>query len=191
MHENDPRKGPERVMMTMKRTTLVMLLAVAAVAILVGGCLVSGTKVFSENIGDVRATSSTSPNVAGANFKDNETFEEYSEKIRLVDRVGFTTTIQENLGAGATVSMYFSENANLTSAAQVEAEATPFVRDYVIPANANYEITYDESQKLLLNVEAMKEQIMTGEMWVYTISSQNFDIWLRQFTFTVTFTVGI
>jgi hypothetical protein len=179
-------------MMTMKRTTLVMLLAVAAVAILVGGCLVSGTKVFSYTIEpDVRATSSTSPNVAGANFKDNDTFEEYGDTIRLIDRVGFTTTIEENLGAGATVSMYFSDNGNLTSASQVMAEATPFVQDYVIPANANYEITYDESQKLLLNIDAMKTQIMTGEMWVYTISSQNFDIWLRDFTFTVTFTVGI
>jgi hypothetical protein len=178
----------------MMRSTYYLLPALAIVAVVgasLSGCLVSGTKVFSENLGDINATSSSSPNQTTLDLTDNSTWEDYKDEIRNIDRVGFTTTVRENIGNSVSISMYFSARDDLGSAQQVIAEATPLFLNFVVPANSRQPISYAQSQLMILNIEELKTLVEGGQLSFYTLSTHNFNVTLEEFIVTVTFTVGI
>ena len=176
-----------------RRHALPLLIAmVALLATAFSGCLVSGTKVFSYAIAPpaLQAVGGT-VNEERVDYTDDKTYQEYKDEIRQIDRVGFTIQVQENQGTNATMSMYFSETMGLGSVAAVESQATLLFLNYPIPANGLIDISYDESQKILLNFEALQELAATGAFSIYTIAGGNFNLTLNVLVFTITFTVGL
>ena len=164
----------------------VLLAALALVAAL-GGCLISGTKVFSFSLGDI--------NVTGNQFErdtidltNDDTYKEHKDEIRLIDRVGFTCKVVNNSANAAAVSMYFSTNAGLLDP---ETQATPLFRNFQVAGSGTEDVTYDESLALIENFDALQAAVETGNITFYTNSPGGLNMLIDDMVLIVTFTVGI
>jgi len=174
----------------MKRRTEMMRVAAAlllgSVIALGAGCLVSGTEVFDLLIGTLNVTGG-SFNEDTIDLSENDTFNDHKDEIELIDRVGFTTEVDNNSGQDALLSVYFSTQAGLGDPA---TQATPLFLNVPIPA-AGRTITYDESLDLLLNFDQLQAAIKGGVITFYTTANGNFNLTLNDLTMIVTFTVGL
>jgi hypothetical protein len=172
----------------------VAALAVLGFAAAVSGCLISATKVFTLPLPDV-------PIIGGVvtrtpvNLNEDSTYEEHSDKIRLIDRFGFTCDVVNNSSEDVTVSVYFSTDPGLGDP-QVATQATPLFLNFAVPAppdpNSTRHISYDESLDLLQNFAALQAVIDAGQFMFYSTAPQTgVNITIRNPVLIVTFTVGL
>lgn len=168
----------------------VAALAVLGFAAAVSGCLISATKVFTLALPDV-------PIIGGVftrtpvNLNEDSTYEEHRDKIRLIDRFGFTCDVVNNSSENVTVSVYFSTDPGLGDP-EVATQATPLFLNFAVSANSTRHISYDESLDLLQNFAALQQVVDAGQFTFYSTAPQTgANITIRNPVLIVTFTVGI
>ena len=170
----------------------VIIVALALFGAAISGCLISGTKAFTLPIAPPAKTATGgSVNEEVVDLDENSTFQDYKDKIRIIDRIGFRARITENMGTAENMSMYFSATSNMVSATQVRAQATPLFENYPIPASGTVVIDYDQSLKILQNFELLQELAKTGEFSIYTLADDTFNLTFVALEFVITFTVGL
>jgi len=162
---------------------LAALVLVAAIS----GCLGSGTKIFTYELGDI-AVNATAFTRTSVDLTTNDTFNDHIDDIRLIDRVGFTCNIV-NPGTADNISLYFSKD-NIPNDADVPTMATPLFTNLAVPAGTRT-IGYDESLTLIQNFEAFQAVIETGQFTVYSRATDNFSITIDDPVLIITFTVGL
>jgi hypothetical protein len=162
------------------------MLAGLVILAFAGGCLVSGTEVFSIDIGDLLVTGGAVESVT-VDLTENDTYEDHKDEIKTIDRVGFTTQIDNLTGTEAVIDLYFSATPGLANPA---AEATPLFLDVTVPPGGRT-ITYDESLDFLLNFEELQTVVEGGAITFYSTANQGFNLVLNDVTMIVTFTVGL
>ncbi|MGD8395903.1 MAG: hypothetical protein PVF43_10540 [Candidatus Eiseniibacteriota bacterium] len=178
-----------RAMTTDRRRMMLAAGGLAGLA-LAAGCLISGTKVFSQALPEIRATGGVSTAIE-LDLTENETFEDYQDKIRIIDRFGFSATIRNDTATPTTLSMYFSGKGDVPEAELGSAVAPALFVNFPIPT-AGTRISYDESQKIIQNFEALRDQARTGRIYFYTTATgQGFDLTIPDMLVTITFTVGL
>ncbi len=163
------------------RSPVGVLLRLALVAAL-GGCLISATEVFTIVIGDLAVIGTGSVSI---DLNGNDTYKEHKDEIRVIERVGFTTQIDNLSGQEVILSTYFSAQPGLTNPA---TEAIRLFSDIPIPPGGRT-ITYEESLDLLLNFEQLQTVLEGGAITLY--GTANDVLLLNDVTMIVTFTVGL
>ena len=163
---------------------LAALVLVAAIS----GCLVSGTKIFTYELGDI-AVNATAFTRTSVDLTTNDTFNDHIDDIRLIDRVGFTCNIVNTGNPANTISLYFSKD-NIPNDADVPTMATPLFTNLAVPAGTRT-IGYDESLTLIQNFEAFQAVIETGQFTVYSRATTGINITIDDPVLIITFTVGL
>lgn len=168
----------------------VAALAVLGFAAAVSGCLVSGTKVFTLALPDVPITGGVFTRTP-VNLNEDSTYEEHNDKIRLIDRFGFTCAVVNNSSQDVNVSVYFSTDSGLGDP-EVATQATPLFLNFAVSANSTRSISYDQSVALIQNFKALQDVIDTGQFTFYSTALQTgVNITIDNPVLIVTFTVGI
>lgn len=175
----------ERSMRHVVRSPLAILAGLAILAF-AGGCLVSGTEVFSIDIGDLAVSGQAFESVT-VDLTEDDTYEDHKDEIKTIDRVGFTTQIDNITGTEAVIDLYFSATPGLVNPA---TEATPLFLDVTVPPGGRT-ITYDESLDLLLNFEELQTVIEGGAITFYSNANGAFNLLMNDVTMIITFTVGL
>ena len=158
--------------------------------LLVAGCVLTGTKVFTHSLGDIVIQGAFFA-AATADLSDNATYADHERDIESVDEIGFTTRIVNGTIAEAGVSIFFSEDPDLSSFIDVRNRALPLLEDLVVPAQGERTITYEESIERLENFATLQTLIEKGSVTIYALSDGFFNLTLEDFTLVVTFTVGL
>lgn len=177
----------------MRRILATLLLGALAVA--AAGCLVSGTKVFTYDVGTLNLDPVTGFQSVTIDLSGNSTYNEHRDEISLIDRVGFECGLVNNETTPATVSIYFSKTAGLT-AAQVPTQAKALCTDVTVPAIRtgtfpDREIDYDTSVALLQNFEPFAKTVQDGSFTLYVLTAGGADVDVLDLVLVITFTVGL
>lgn len=162
----------------------------AAAPLVLGSCLLTGTKVFTYSLGDIHIQGSFF-SAATAELAENAVYREHRGDIERVDEVGFITRIENRTIADANVSIRFSDDPNLTSPVDVRDRTFPLLSNLAVPAGGDRLITYRESIDGMQSFEQFRTMVEEGSVTIYAVSDGFFNLDLRDFTLVVTFTVGL
>ena len=172
-------------------------LALAALAAAAAGCLVSGTKVFTYDVGSLNLNPGTGFDSHSIDLSGNSTYNEHRDDISLIDRVGFECGLVNNGTVARRISIYFSRTAGL-DAADVPTQAMALCTNVDVPATrtGTFEdrvIDYDTSISLLQNFDAFAKVVQEGTFTLYVLSddAQAVDVDITDLVLVVTFTVGL
>lgn len=162
----------------------------AAMLLLAGGCLLTGTKVFTYALGDIQIQGSFFAS-ATAEFAENAVYREHRDDIDHIDEVGLTTRIVNGTFFDATVSIRLSDDPTITSPTDIRNDTVPLLMDIVVPAGGERVITYRESVENMQNADRLRTLVEEGSATLFAVSDGFFNLTLRELTLVVTFTVGL
>jgi hypothetical protein len=147
-----------------------LLASLAIVLLLAVGCIVSGTFIIVEDFGFDTASG---VHFEAVDITDDPDWQEHKDDIESIRAVGFEMTIENTSGNDITFSGYMDAYGDpvLTSLSQLETDATQILNDLTIPANTEVVMTYSQSIGLIMNVDYIKAQTITGQFHVYGYSS--------------------
>lgn len=159
-----------------KLTSKFGLLGLALLALVLGGCLVSGTFIVVEVI-EFSATSSGFYAEA-VDVSDNEDWEDHKDDIDRIDVVGFEVWATNNSTTALTYSAYIDDPqpSLYTNATQVENNATLIVDGITIPGNVGVSqrvVSYSESLSHIANTATLRTLVKSGQFDYYALTSGN------------------
>ncbi len=159
------------------KTITIMTLAVA-VALVGGGCLVSGQITIFQSIHDIVTTNLLVTPIP-VNLNDEEDYVEHKDKIKSVDDISVVAIIRNNRSAAADVKMYISDDPNLATVADVTnpAKATLVFVGPTVPASGTLKIGWADGFRYIVDKQAVIEQILgDGVFSLYAVAGDQFDL---------------
>ncbi|MBD3258574.1 hypothetical protein GF377_09090 [candidate division GN15 bacterium] len=148
----------------------------AVMALLIAGCIVSGTFVVTIFIGENDFTAGTQLYFYAVDLTDEEDWEDHEEHIDNIDVIGFELWINNSGGSATTFEVWVRDimSDTLTSYAEVtntSANGTfQVLRDLTIQPGDNH-ITYGQSLSKVINGDRLRTAVEDGIFQYYGYSS--------------------
>lgn len=149
------------------------LFLLACVALLIGGCLISGTFVTDIMILEQDFTTQNLPfYYYFVDLTEDETWEDHADNIKSIDLVGFELWITNHEASDRTFSIWIDDAANpaLTTLSGVQANTTKILDGLTIAASTQTYVSYPESFKYIRNLDQLLALLEVGEFHFYGIS---------------------
>jgi hypothetical protein len=160
------------------KKNLVPILAVG-LALLLAGCIVSGTFVLDYKITDAELAKYDHLFYKLIDLTDEDVWQDHEENLDEVQSVGFEMWVT-NVGPQTTFDLYVDASADpvYTDTSDVADNATQVVRGLTLAADKQTHITYGSSFKYITNVNVLTKLARTGMFNFYAI-------WTQESTITV------
>jgi hypothetical protein len=173
----------------MKTKTTIAFAAV--VALVLGGCLVSGQITIFQKV-DETTTSNLEVNDIEVDLNEEPDYVEHKNDIKSVDEISVVAIIKNNLATSADVKMYISDDPNLTTVAEVEdpANATLVFVGPTVPASGALKIGWADGFRYIVDKKAVADQIFgDGIFSLYAVAGSEFSLRIKA-EVAITLTVG-
>jgi len=147
-------------------------LGVIVVALVFGGCLISGQITFVEDI-DINATTDTSIGREYVDLNLNSDYEEHKDDIVSVDALAVVAIIENNLTTSTSGELWFTaDSTSYTDADDIRANAIRVMATPTIAGSATLTITWNDAFALMENEDAIIDEVLgDGKMTFYGIAS--------------------
>lgn len=172
------------------RNTIVIALS-AALAVLVGSCLlVTGQQTFYKRI-DVGATTNTAVAPVPVDLNEEPDYVEHKADIKSVDGISVVAIVKNNLTAAAKMQIYVSDDAGLTTVDEVKSDAKLVFVSPTVPASETLKIGWADGFKYMVDEKPVVDQILgDGVFVVYALADEvPFSLEVKA-EIGITFTVG-
>jgi hypothetical protein len=150
----------------------------AAVAIIIAGCIVSGQFVIVLNIDNEMVSTNQALSSTLVDLTDNETWKDHEKDIQNIVDVKFEATIVNNRPDSAWGSVYFADR-EFTDADSVRAGAVQVLGGIRIPGWDSVQISFSESAVYMPELEKALDFVESGKFYVYGIADTPFSITIR------------
>jgi len=186
----------------MKRIRTIYWMSLAAVMVMLAGCLITGTVVITATVApDDNGESIIVSNLdfsnaeLEVNLTDDPTFAEHRDKIKNIDNIGFYLSAENPLTSSATFQLFLVPDTSLNfDSAQllVDSLAQPILTGLTIPAQTTVTIEWNESMQYVTNLAEFKDVLQKGVFSLYpaAIPRDNFRIVIDSLVVIVTLTTG-
>jgi hypothetical protein len=149
----------------------IVIVTAAALALVVGGCLVTGQQTLTQPV-EVTAVTKTTVTRIPINLNDETDYADNKDKIKSIDELSVVAIITNNRAAPAKARLYLSNDETLATVDEVETEATLVFDSPVVPASEVLKIKWADGFKYLQNREAIEKEIFgDGIFQLYAIAS--------------------
>lgn len=137
-------------------------------AVMISGCILSGTFVISEPI---KFSMQNDFYFQQVDLTDNATWKEHGDQIDFIDAVGMVLYITsgeaENVSFNAYVDKYSGPSSNPSS---VPTSATKIINDLVVRPGKTT-ITYKQSLTIITGLDRLKDLVETGQFDFFATGS--------------------
>jgi len=172
----------------MKNRFYVLFSLLAALTVLVSGCLLSGTFVMNLNLNEMIFASQTMY-AQQIDVTTNQTWQNHKDQVKDITDIGFALKIENNSSLTAAGELYITDNGALTTPAEVKSNATLILTGISVAPNTTKTITWSESYQYIRNLATIKEQVRSGSFWVYAlVDNAPLDLRVYNGSLIVTFT---
>ena len=135
------------------------------VALLLSGCLVSGTFVIVEDV-DFSFTANTGFYWYPVDLTGNSVWEDHKDEIDFIDVLGMSFDIQNNSSQTCELNVWFvgaTGPADMQNPpASIPSNAVQVITALTVPGNSTRTVTYQESLGFISNIEAFKAIVKSG-----------------------------
>ena len=157
----------------MTREYLIRIVAttVAALALTVTGCLLSGQFIILLDTGGTIHSTDTILDYVYVDLTENSTWKDHKDDIQAIVDLKFEAKFTNNLSAPATGELWISTNLYST-VAQVTAagNATRVLGGLTVPGSGSVEVSFSESSKYIENLDTILNLVEGGKFYVYGIA---------------------
>lgn len=168
----------------------------AALALVAGGCLVTGQITIFQKVDEVATTNLLVTPIL-VDLNEEEDYVEHKDDIKSVDEISVVAIIRNNLATPADVEIYLSDEAGLTLVEILDPErATLVFVAPTVPGNTGVagsgvlKIGWADGFRYVVNKKAVIEQILgDGKFMLYAVAEDEFDLRIKA-EIAVTLTVG-
>lgn len=175
-----------------------LLLSVLLPALIVAGCLISGTFSIKVSLNDIATAFEDGLVKQTVDLSaEDEEWADHADKIEQIESINFDAIVTNVLTTTETLSVYVSANSVYSTAAQVlgAADAYPVLVNYASPGSSRDTLTVLEAQALLQlsgdNFTAVKNLLKTGAFTVYVTSTGTaFEGSINEANIYITFTAS-
>lgn len=154
----------------MRKYNRLGLFGIMAVGFLISGCLlISGTFVIVE---DFSFSGETGFYHYWVDLTNEEDWEDHKDDIDDIDLVGFEMNFTNNDSEPVTFNAYIDDGGEFdvwADYAEVDANAVKILDNLTLPVGKSH-LTYGDSFKYIMNVEAMKKLVKKGQFHFYGVS---------------------
>jgi hypothetical protein len=152
----------------MKKTIGITLLA--AIALVFGGCLLSGQITLFHRI-DVGTATDATITPTSVDFNEESDYTDHKDDIKSVDAISVVAHVTNNLGTPASVRMYLSNDATLDTVSEVEDQATLVFVSPTVPAGGTLNIGWADGFQYVENEDVVIDEVFgDGIFTIYTIA---------------------
>lgn len=161
-----------------------------AVALILAGCIVTGTFIADLMVRDLTFAATENLYYEQVDLTENEDWDEHKDDIKSIDLVGFELWIENTSGSAQTFKGYIDDANNqlYQTQALVEANATIILDELTLAPGDNY-VSYPESFAYIKNLETMRTLLESGQFNVYGLATGG-TFELDSLRVVVTFTAG-
>lgn len=154
----------------------IILISVAILAVLISGCLLSGTFSFKVRLTNLEASFVDGYIKQTLNLADEaDTWDEHDDEIAQIESIHLDAIVTNNTQSSATLAVYVAADSSLVQS-DFAGTALPILTDYVVSAQTTDTLTIPESLKLLhltgSNWTEVQKLVKTGFFTAYASSSQ-------------------
>ncbi len=176
----------------MKRTLWApMILGLAA--IILAGCLITGTFVLVLDLPTITANSTGTFSSTEVDLTEEDVWEDHKDDVENITDVRFRADFTAT-GNTADGTIYFSSNRLYQTPEAVRAASDAFIvfTGFSVPAGQTRTMTFAESAQYRQGLTEALELIESGEFYVYALTpSGPFELQLTDVHVLVTFDAGI
>jgi hypothetical protein len=145
----------------------------------ISGCLLSGQLILFSDF-DVGETSDTAVNKYLVDLNDEEDYADNKDKIESVDGVAIIAVIENLTSTPVKGTIYVSNDPDLTTVSQVEAEADLVFISPEVPGNGEIKIGWMDGFAHMVDPQPIIDEVLgDGTFWIYAIADDtpfNLDI---------------
>ena len=149
-------------------------LALAVLALVITGCIVSGTFTTEVLIVNADFNNNGTFYYYMIDLTEDDVWEDHSDKLEFIDHVGFEMWFSSSAGSNMVFDAYLDNAGDplLSTPAEVEANATQVLDGITLTPGDDQHITYGQSFKYITNFDTMRDLVETGGFRFYGISSE-------------------
>jgi len=154
-------------------------------ALLLAGCIVTGTFVITKKIDDFAASTSGTFDAVDVDVTQEDVWIDHKDNIKNISDVRFHGTIGNNSNNPAAGQIYFSNHSTYETPDQVreaadDGDAILVFSGFTIQPQEQYILTFSESAKYRQNLDRALKLIETGRFYMYALTPD--DIFSLQVT---------
>jgi hypothetical protein len=171
------------------RTPLLLWLA-SSLAIASGGCLKTGTKVFTHEIGDFEFRGVEARSVL-VDLRADPTYARYQHDIERVENVAVLVRVVNRSIADAVVRFWIADEPGFRTLGELEEAGTPVTGSITVPPFATHELDHGEALRATQNLAELQSAVERGSFILYITVVRNLVVVVEDVTLVVTMTVGL
>ncbi len=173
------------------------LIVIAALLLLVGCNLISGTFISVFLITDADFTTQTGFYFYNVDLTEEDVWNDHNDEIQDIDLIGFELWITNHEATARTFSIYLDEASQpvYTTVSEVQSNATIVLDGLSLAAGPEVQthITYGSSFSYLKNIDTMKDLVESGTFHYYGLADggTTAGYTIDSVRIIITFTAGI
>ncbi len=169
------------------------LLVVGLSAVILAGCLLTGTFVLVLDLPDITANSTGTFSATHVDLTDEDVWQDHKDDIKNISDVRFRADFTA-VGNTAEGDIYFSSNGayGTPDAVRAATDAFPVFSGLLVPVGQTVTMTFAESAQYRQNLDDALALIESGSFYVYVLTpSGPFELQLTDVHVLVNFDAGI
>ena len=147
-------------------------------ALILAGCIVTGTFVITKKVDDFTASTSGLFDAAFVDVTQEEIWQDHKDDIKYISDVRFRGTIRNtssNLAAG---QIYFSYTGTYTTPAEVReasdaGDAFVVFSGFTIQPQGQYFLSFAESSQYRQNLDEALKLLESGQFYMYALTPED------------------
>jgi hypothetical protein len=151
--------------------TIICIGLMAVLLPFVSGCLISG-QIRVTQIVDIGVTTDSQMSSYCIDLNEDEDYADHKSDIKSVDALSLVAYIENNTQSDLKAQIYFSNDPNLSTLAEIKDNATLVFVSPAIPADSEILINWNDGLTYMQNVDALIAEILgDGVFCLYGVAN--------------------
>jgi len=144
-------------------------------ALILAGCIVTGTFVITRKVDDFTASTSGTFDVAFVDVTQEKIWQDHNDDIKYISDIRFRGTIRNTSSNLAACQIYFSHTGTYTTPEEVREASDAFVvfSGFTIQPQSQYFLSFSESAHYRQNLDKALKLLESGQFHMYALTPED------------------